>query len=238
MLVLVLDPAALALSYYLAYAFRFATDIPTSDKALLWSSMPLVVVVKLLALWICKTFRHSWWRGSINDIYRLGVATILGEVVSVTAVTGIYRFVGYSRAVFLADAFITWLLLVGVRQSFPLFRDSIYHWRTTTISPRRVFLLGTSEHADMALRFLRGKKIECAGLIDTNGGADLHRYVFGRPVLGRLDDLTWLAVHHGISEVVLPEGEAIPISPADFENYCQRSQLRLTRLGFYSHWTQ
>ena len=87
----------------------------------------------------------------------------------------------------------------------------------------------------MALHFLRGTEIECVGLIDTNGGADLHRYVFGRPVLGRLDDLSWLAPRYGISEVVLPESEPIPISQSDFEQYCVRSNLRLTKLGFYSN---
>jgi hypothetical protein len=39
----------------------------------------------------------------------------------------------------------------------------------------RVFILGTSSHAELVLRFLRDQSIECAGLIDTNGGADLHR---------------------------------------------------------------
>ena len=232
-LVFLLDPVALALSYYLAGAMRFGAEIPAADKALLLHSLPIVVAVKLLSLGLCRAFRHSWWRGSVGDIYRLGWATLIGELLSVLVLAGLYRFSGYSRTVFLLDAVITWGLLVAVRRSFPLFRDTIHHWRTAAQAPRRVFILGTSDHAELALRFLRHQRIECAGLIDTNGGADLRRYVFGRPVLGRLDDLALLAKKHEIFEVVLPESEQIPFSGAEFQSFCQDRSLRLTKLGLY-----
>jgi UDP-GlcNAc:undecaprenyl-phosphate GlcNAc-1-phosphate transferase len=232
-LVFLLDPVALALSYYLAGGLRFGVGISEADKTLLLRSLPIVVAVKLLSLGVCRSFRYSWWRGSVGDIYRLGGATVIGEVLSVIAVTGLYRFTGYSRAVFFLDAFITWGLLFAVRRSFPLFRDTIYNWRKGDDAPRQVFILGTSGHAELALRFLRDRSIECAGLIDTNGGADLRRYVFGRPVLGRLDDLGVLSKRHGIFEVVLPQSEEIPFSRVDFQAFCERRQLRLTKLGFY-----
>ncbi|MGB2604877.1 MAG: hypothetical protein WBC78_14865 [Candidatus Sulfotelmatobacter sp.] len=232
-LVFLLDPVALALSYYLAGELRFGIGISAADKALLLRSLPIVVAVKMLSLGICRSFRHSWWRGSVGDVYRLGWAALIGEVASVIAVTALYRFSGYSRTVFLLDAFITWGLLFAVRRSFPLFRDTIYNWRRVADVPRRVFILGTSGHAELALRFLRDRRIECAGLIDTNGGADLRRYVFGRPVLGRLDDLALLARKHGISEVVLPESEEIPFSSVEFQSFCHNRSLRLTRLGLY-----
>src|ERR1700691_6225337 len=98
---------------------------------------------------------------------------------------------------------------------------------------RRVFILGTSAKAELALRFLRDQSIECAGFIDTNGGADLRRYVFGRPVLGRLDDLGWLSERHGISEVILPDCEQILLPGIDFQAFCQLRALRLTKLGLY-----
>jgi UDP-GlcNAc:undecaprenyl-phosphate GlcNAc-1-phosphate transferase len=192
-----------------------------------------VIATKLLSLWICRTFRHSWWRGSVSDLYRLGWATLAGEVMSVLALTGLYRFNGFSRTVFVLDASITWVLLVVVRRSFALFRDTIYTCRGQSPAQRRVFILGTSAQAELALRFLRDQSIECAGFIDTNGGADLRRYVFGRPVLGRLDDLGWLSKTHGVSEVILPDCEQILLPGMDLQAFCQRRALRLTKLGLY-----
>jgi UDP-GlcNAc:undecaprenyl-phosphate GlcNAc-1-phosphate transferase len=233
MLVFLLDPLALALSYYVAFSLRFGGRIPVADKALWLGSLPIVIATKLLSLWICRTFRHSWWRGSVSDLYRLGWATLAGEVMSVLALTGLYRFNGFSRTVFVLDASITWVLLVVVRRSFALFRDTIYTCRGQSPAQRRVFILGTSAQAELALRFLRDQSIECAGFIDTNGGADLRRYVFGRPVLGRLDDLGWLSKTHGVSEVILPDCEQILLPGMDFQGFCQRRALRLTKLGLY-----
>lgn len=233
MLVFLLDPLALMLSYYLAYALRFGGRIPAGDKHLLLYSLPIVVAIKLLSLWICRAFRHSWWRGSASDIHRTASAALIGEVFSVLALTGLYRFNGFSRPVFLFDAIIAWLLLLAIRRSFGLFRETIYTCRGETEAQRRVFILGTSAHAELALRFLRDQSIECAGFIDTNGGADLRRYVFGCPVLGRLDDLGWLSQSHGIFEVVLSDREESLSPGLDFQSFCQFRELRLTKLGLY-----
>lgn len=232
-LIFLLDPLALALSYYLAYILRFRGDIPAGDLSQCVRSLPIVVAIKVASLALCRTFRHSWWRGSVSDIYRLGFATLIGEGLSVLTILAFYRFEGYSRTVFVLDAILAWGCLLAVRRSFPLFRDTLYNCRSTADAQKRVFILGTSGHAELALRFLRDRSIECAGFIDTNGGADLRRYVFGRPVLGRLDDLAGLARQHGIFEVVLPESEVIPFSDADFQSFCDLRQLRLTKLGFY-----
>jgi FlaA1/EpsC-like NDP-sugar epimerase len=233
-LVFLLDPLAMVLSYYLAYVLRFGGRIPGNDQALLLRSLPIVVALKLLSLWMCRAFRHSWWRGSVNDIYRVGSAVVIGEALSILALTGLYRFNGFSRAVFVIDALATWVFLLAVRRSSSLFRDTICTWRNETGPQRRVFILGTSARAELALRFLRDQRIECAGFIDTNGGADLRRYVFGRPVLGRLDDLARLSKKHGIFEVVLPDREEILLPDDDFQSFCRSRALRLTKLGLYS----
>lgn len=232
-LVFLLDPLAMLLSYYLAYAMRFAGHIPPGDKLLLLHSIAIVVGIKILSSWVCRAFRHSWWRGSVSDIYRLGAAIALGESLSVLAVTVFYRFSGFSRAVFVIDALITWLLVLAIRRSFPLFQETIWTWQEADRKHRRVFILGTSSQAELALRFLRDQHIECAGFIDTNGGADIRRYVFGRPVLGRLDELSRLSQKYGIAEVVLPDSEDIHLTRVDLTAYCRDRELRLTRLGLY-----
>ena len=234
-LVFLLDPLAMLFSYYLAYAMRFAGHIPPGDKALLLRSIAIVVAVKLLSAWIFRTFRHSWWRGSVSDIYRLGAAIAIGEVSSILVLTALYRFSGFSRAVFVIDALITWILLLAIRRSFPLFQETIWTWREDNSRQRRVFILGTSSRAELALRFLRDQHIECAGFIDTNGGADLRRYIFGRPVLGRIDDLSRLSKKLGIAEVVLPDSEEVLLSHVDFSSYCRDRELKLTRLGLYEN---
>jgi FlaA1/EpsC-like NDP-sugar epimerase len=96
-----------------------------------------------------------------------------------------------------------------------------------------VFVLGTSENTEIVLRFLDSRKIECAGLIDTNGGSDLRRRVWGREVIGQVQDLPRLAAAHRISEVILPENEAMPCSEEEFVERCSRDRLQVVKLGLH-----
>lgn len=233
-LAFLLDPLALSLSYYLAYFLRFHVDVPRADMNLFLQSWPIVLALKFVGLWGCRVYRHSWWRGSIADSYRLAKATLAGEAATVLLVIAIYRFAGFSRAVFVLDAVFSWALLVAIRQSFSLFRNSLWRWGPTDGKERRVFVLGTSEQTELALRYLRSQRIACAGLIDANGGADLGRWLWGTPVIGGLNDLSPLGNNYGVSELVLPDNESLPCSDVEFRAHCERSHLRLVKLGLYS----
>ena len=232
-LAFLIDPLVLSFSYYLAYFLRFRSTVPQSEWTLFLQSWPIVLAVKFACLWWFRVYRRSWWRGSLADVYRVGEAIVAGEILTLIALTGLFRFEGYSRIVFLLDAIFSSLLLLAVRSSFPIFRDSIRTWRLPVDSRRKVFVLGTSEHAELAIRFLRDSRIECAGLIDTNGGTDLGRCVWGMQVVGRLDDLDRLSVQLGVSEVVQPENEIVPFSDTDLSEYCKQRRLQLTRLGLF-----
>jgi UDP-GlcNAc:undecaprenyl-phosphate/decaprenyl-phosphate GlcNAc-1-phosphate transferase len=233
-LAFLLDPAALSLAYYLAYVLRFRAYVPRSDMDLFLRTWPIVLALKFISLWGCRVYRHSWWRGSKADPYRLAKATLAGEAATVLVLLAIYRFAGFSRVVFVLDAVFSWALLLAIRKSFSLFRNSLGGWGLSNDRERRVFVLGTSERTELALLFLRDQRIACAGLIDTNGGADLGRWVWGTPVVGGLKDLSRLGSNHGVSEIVLPENESLPCSDTEFRAHCQHARLRLIKLGLYS----
>ena len=226
-LVFLLDPLAFALAYYLAWVLVFPGS--SGGTLLLLSLLPIVLMLKVFSSWVCGVFRHSWWRSAVDDLYRLAAATILGEMLSLMALIGLFRFQNVSLS--LLDAGLAWLLLVAIRGSSALFQHTMSAHGQATPPQRRVFVLGTSMHAESALRFLREQRIECTGLIDTNGGPDVRRYVFGRPVLGRLQDLPRLCQQHRTFEAVISDGEEILASGVEVESLCR--DLRLVRLGFF-----
>ncbi len=233
-LAFLLDPAVLSLSYYFAYLLRFETAVPRSDFAVFLHSWPIVLLAKCGVMWACGVYRHSWWRGAAGDAYRLAATGAVGEALTVLIVIAMYGFSGYSRIVFLVDFVVSWLLLIVLRRSFSIFRDAIRYWGAENALPcRRVFVLGTSENTEIVLRFLDSRKIECAGLIDTNGGSDLRRRVWGREVIGQVQDLPRLAAAHRISEVILPENEAMPCSEEEFVERCSRDRLQVVKLGLH-----
>ena len=233
-LVFLLDPVVLSISYYLAYFFRFGRSVLPGDAALFLRSWPLILGIKFLSLYFSRVYSHSWWRGSVSDVYALGRATVIGEIISVLALVAWYRFAGFSRFVFALDFLLSWWLLFALRKSASFFRDSLAQLRWPTQSQPPVFVLGTSEHAEIALRYLRGKELRCAGLIDMNGGADLGRRVWGMQVVGHWNELPDLAARYGVQQIILPENEPIPCSEQEFLNRCHREQIHIVKLGLYS----
>jgi UDP-GlcNAc:undecaprenyl-phosphate GlcNAc-1-phosphate transferase len=233
-LVFLLDPIVLSISYYLAYFFRFGASVLPGDAALFLRSWPLVLGIKFLSLYSSRVYNHSWWRGSISDAYSLGRAAVIGEILSVVALLVWYRFAGFSRFVFVLDFFVSWWLLFALRKSASFFRDSLARLRHPSESQSVVFVLGTSEHAETTLRYLRGKDLRCAGLIDMNGGADLGRRVWGIQVVGHWSDLRALAAEYGVSKIILPENEPIPCPEEEFLDHCDIGQISIVKLGLYS----
>jgi UDP-GlcNAc:undecaprenyl-phosphate GlcNAc-1-phosphate transferase len=234
-LAFLLDPIILSLSYYLAYFLRFEATVPRNDFDAFLRSWPIVVMAKCGAMWLSGLYGRSWWRAMDGDAFRLAVSGFIGEVFAVLVLFGLYKFTGYSRIVFMVDFAAAWALLVVLRKSFQLFRKSMRRLESPdSLKARRAFLLGTSEQTELALLFLRAQKIECAGLIDTNGGSDLRRNLWGVRVVGQVRDLPRLAVAHHVSEVILPDNESMPCSEMEFINSCTRERLQVSRLGLHS----
>jgi FlaA1/EpsC-like NDP-sugar epimerase len=168
------------------------------------------------------------------NAYRLIGAIISGTIFSILFLMGLHRTYGNSHNVFLIDAIFSWVLLLTMRTSFSLFKGVLQSLESRTAPGRRVFILGTSEHTHAAIQFLKGQGIHCVGLIDTNGGGDLGRLVWGKRVLGRVTDLSKLALEHRTCEIVLPENESIPCSEIELMNRCSRENLQFIKLGLYA----
>jgi UDP-GlcNAc:undecaprenyl-phosphate/decaprenyl-phosphate GlcNAc-1-phosphate transferase len=232
MLAVLLDPAALSLAYYLAYLSHFGSGL-ASEYGTFLKSWPLVVGIKFAVIGVAGMYRRSWWRGSRHDYYRLVQAVLLAEAMSVLMLTGLYHFAGYSRLVFVFDGVLSVVFLTVIRSSFLHFRDLVRALHAPDLAARRVFLVGTSELTESALRYLGQHHIRCVGLIDNNGGGDLGRRVWGTMVLGRIDDIGRLAFRHGVDEVIIADHEPVPVAHSEFIAICSRANVRLTRLGLY-----
>jgi UDP-GlcNAc:undecaprenyl-phosphate GlcNAc-1-phosphate transferase len=231
-LAVLLDPAALSLAYYIAYVSRFGSGL-ASEYSTFLKSWPLVVGLKFAVIAAFGMYRRSWWRGSRHDYYQLVQSIVLAEALSVVMLAGLYHFTGYSRLVFVVDGALSIVFLTLIRSSSFQFRDLLRALRPRDVAARRVFLVGTSELTESALRYLALHNIRCVGLIDNNGGGDLGRRVWGTMVLGRIDDIARLATHHGVDEVIITDHEPVPVAQSEFSAICSRANVRLTRLGLY-----
>jgi UDP-GlcNAc:undecaprenyl-phosphate GlcNAc-1-phosphate transferase len=197
-----LDLCLVALAYYTAYRLRF------EGRAFAWyernflDSLPVVVGVQMLALFIVGAYRGLWRYFGLMDGVTFAKAVLLGTIGSVTVVVFAFRFENYSRGVFVIYAALLVLFLCGSRASFRLLREFAYRRR-----PRgqRLVIYGTGDGAAGAVRELLLSSAEgcrMLGFIHDDPGMARAR-MQGYPVLGGYPALVSLVSNGGVDSVVI-----------------------------------
>jgi UDP-GlcNAc:undecaprenyl-phosphate GlcNAc-1-phosphate transferase len=120
-----LDLGLVAFSYYLSYRLRFTSDVfPYYFKVFL-NSLPAVIACKFVAFFTLGIYRGFWGAMGSSDIFVFVKASSLGTILSVAVITFIYRFVDYSKGIFVIDWLLTSTFLLGTRGSFRFFLETI-----------------------------------------------------------------------------------------------------------------
>jgi FlaA1/EpsC-like NDP-sugar epimerase len=191
------------LAYFGAFATRFDFHIPAAELRVFATTLPYLLVVRLLVFERYGLFRGYWRHVGLRDLVDLGVATTLSTALFVGALAAIGWPPAMPRSVFLLD----WLTMVflsgGLRFAARAFREGQLPMQSS--QGRRTLLIGAGEAAEMLLRQVRhdGRHgISVVGLIDDN--PETHRRsLHGVPVLGGTVDLERLVHAHRIQLLVI-----------------------------------
>ncbi|MCA1589261.1 MAG: glycosyl transferase, partial [Acidobacteria bacterium] len=149
----VLDAFLITFSYYAAYVLRAGALEGTSNWEPFINTVPLLVVLKLAAFLIVGVYRGLWRYTSVGDSITFIKGVLLGSAFSIFGVLLIYRFENFSRAVFIIDAIILLLMLIGSRIAFRLIRHAMPMPFAT--DGRRVLIYGAGDGGELVLRELR-----------------------------------------------------------------------------------
>lgn len=197
-----LDVVALTVAYYSAYLLRFEGLPENVWIQLLVASLPLVVGAQLVALVGVGVYRALWRYLAVTDAFLIVRAIAIGTTIAVLGVLLLFRFEGYSRAVFVLDGIFAAALIAGSRLFFVWLRY-LFSPRAST-GGRRVLIVGATENGAVAARLLRssGHTYRAVGILDDDPGKQ-HRHVAGIPILGRADELDRVAGRLQVDLVVL-----------------------------------
>jgi UDP-GlcNAc:undecaprenyl-phosphate GlcNAc-1-phosphate transferase len=115
-------------------------------------------------------------------------ASSLATLLSVAAVAFLYRFVDFSKGIFVIDWLLTNTFLLGTRGSFRFFLDTI---KRKTLSGERALIYGAGRGGELLVReILNNKKlnIQPVGFIDDDV-VKVGKRLQGFPILGAYRDL-------------------------------------------------
>jgi UDP-GlcNAc:undecaprenyl-phosphate GlcNAc-1-phosphate transferase len=148
-----LDALLITISYYAAYSILFGPIESGPNMDLFLNTLPLLIIIKLFALFFAGVYRGIWKYTSVNDLIVFFKGVVLGSLLSLVAVLLIYRFQYFSRAVFLLDGVLLFAGIVATRLTFRLLRELIPMPRPNGGRPALIY--GAGDGGELVLRELR-----------------------------------------------------------------------------------
>jgi len=197
-----LDLALIATCYYASYRLRFSGEALTTFLRGFAASLPAILGCQLAALYLSGLYKRLWSTFGLHDLSTVLRGVGSGVVLSVLAVTYVYKFERFSRGVFVIDAVLLTAAIVGSRLSFRIFRRAA---AGSSPHQKRVAIYGAGSRGQLLARELRMNptwgRNPVAFLDDER---HLHaRSLIGVPVRGTLDDLDRIIRSMSIEEVLL-----------------------------------
>ena len=226
-----LDLVLIATCYYAAYRIRFegealATFIPGFSM-----SLPAILGCQLAALYVSGLYSRMWLTFGLHDLWTVLRGVASGAVLSVLAVTYLYKFERFSRGVFLIDAVLLTAAIVGTRSSFRIIGRI-----AARSSPHRVrvAIYGAGLRGQLLVReMLANPEWDRNPIVFIEDDARKRaQRILGVPVRGGLESLDRLIPRMHIEEVLLSSPTITAAAEAEIREVCSRYAVPVRRLQF------
>ena len=196
----VLDTLLICLSYYAAYRLRFEDDSWQAYFPAFIDTLPIVLSVQLIAMFIIGAYRGVWRHFTLSDGMVFAKCVGVGTVASVIVV----RLLGRQPppAVFIIFGLLLFVITTGSRASFRVISEFVAHRRR---SGERVVVYSATDGGDIAVREMLnvpGARYRIVGFLDDDRLVHSSR-LHGYPVLGGLELLPRLIEQREIDVVVV-----------------------------------
>jgi UDP-GlcNAc:undecaprenyl-phosphate GlcNAc-1-phosphate transferase len=146
-----LDVVLISGAYYLAYAIKFGPFNGSSDWQLFLNTLPLVVLVKLVAFLTAGVYRGIWRYASLGTVVTFLRAVAIGAVSTALLIVLAFRFDGFSRTVFVLDSLVLLMAVTASRFTFRFLRG-LFPGRPASGIP--VVIYGAGDGGELVYREL------------------------------------------------------------------------------------
>ena len=197
-----LDLVLIAVCYYLAFRIRFEGEDLDTFLPYFTASLPVVLGCKLAALYGSGLYQRAWGTFGLRDLAAVARGVGLGSLLSVLTAAYLYRLEGFSRVVFVLDAILLGIAIVGTRASF---RAMNLVAAARSKRSRRVLVYGAGQFGQTLVREMRANALwnmNPVAFIDDDP-MKKRRWIMGVPVRGTLDDLEETMQQYSVDEIVL-----------------------------------
>ena len=224
-----LDVVLVILAYYFSYVLLFGSKLSPEVWRLFLSTIPVLIFVKMTALLVSGVYRGLWRYISVDNLIVYAKAVVAGSVASVLALLFAFRFQGFSRAVFVLDAMIFFLMLAGSRVAFRLFRQLI---PAPTTGGRRVLIYGAGDAGELLLREMRNNlqlQYTPVGFVDDDPFKK-GKVIHGLRVFGGNGQLRRICDEQRVEEVLISSSKIDEENVRRILRDCEEARITLKRM--------
>ena len=218
----------LAMAYGLAFELRFDFDLPSREWRTFWSTVPLLLVLRLAAYSRFGVFQGYWRHFCLEDLVTLVKAVTISSL-CFTAVLILWdQADAVPRSVLLLD----WAAAIFASGGLPFLARARHEAiRAQAGSGRRALVVGAGEKAERLLRELHREQeaaLQVLGLVDdeVRVGRALHRI----PVIGTSEDLPALLRRLRIEVVVIALDRPLPEQVERLVGQCTDAEVEFKTL--------
>jgi FlaA1/EpsC-like NDP-sugar epimerase len=209
-------------SFLGAWLLRF--DFRLQDISLLLSTLPILIVIRLVAI---AHFRllHGWWRfAGVSDALDIAKAVATGSVLFWVVMRYVLGNAAFPRSVYVLEALLSMGLLAGVRLLSRALAEGLHE---DAMHSRCVILIGAGFAAQQIIR--EAKRADSGysvlGCLDDDR-SKLKLKLDGVRVLGTVDQLEAVLQKRQINEVLISVPSATGSQMRRFVEICNRANVK------------
>jgi len=226
-----LDVILIILAYWSAYAIKFEPFSGSPAWKLFLRTLPVLVVVRLLAFLFFGVYRGIWRYTSIDDLMAFAKAVAAGSIISMTIILFKFRFQGFSRAIFVIDALVMLMLLAGSRVAFRFFRQVLP--TANGGAGRRVLIYGAGDAGELLLReLLNHRELLYApvGFVDDDPKKQ-GKVIHGLRVFGGNGLFPKIVIQQNVEQVLISTPRITEERIAELLSECETRNIDLKRMS-------
>jgi UDP-GlcNAc:undecaprenyl-phosphate GlcNAc-1-phosphate transferase len=224
-----LDVVLVILAYYFSCVLLLETELTPEIWGLFFKTIPVLIFVKMSALLATGVYRGIWRYISVDNLISYAKAVVAGSVASVLVLLFAFRFQGFSRAVFVLDAMIFFLMLAGSRVAFRLFRQLI---PAPSAGGRRVLIYGAGDGGELLLREMRNNLLlqyTPVGFVDDDP-LKKGKVIHGLRVFGGNGNLRRVCEDQRVEEVLISSSKIEEARVRQLQRDCEEARITLKRM--------
>jgi FlaA1/EpsC-like NDP-sugar epimerase len=246
---LAIDTLLLCAAYYLSHLIRFDFDIPQRFINSFYRTLPFIWVIKLSIFYLFDLYRGMWRYTSISDLFNIIKASTVSTLLIVLWILLNYRFIGFSRSIYLIDWCFTIIFISGFRVCVRLYfehtvkediNESVYQslrrfFQKGNRNVKNLLIIGAGSAGEKIYREIRDNanlQYRVVGFLDDNP-AKTGLKIHGVTVLGAIADIQKFANQSKADEVLIAIPSATGRQMRKIVDCCKASGIQFKTIPGY-----